>query len=78
MKIIFNCKSTPAYNVVESVFCDMKFNVRKENKKSGDELVQSARKFLQNTVNFNYKQGKILMSMKYRNTMLEIKKIFFN
>ena len=39
VRIIFNTSCTPAYNVVESVFCDMKFGVRKSNKKTSDQLV---------------------------------------
>ena len=64
VRIIFNCPSTPAYNVVESVFCDMKFGIRKSNKKTSDELVQAAREFLI-TVDENYMRPKILMSLKY-------------
>ena len=36
VKIIFNCAGTPAFNVIESVFCDMKFSIRKSNKKTSD------------------------------------------
>ena len=39
VKIIFNCPSTPAYNVIESVFGDMKFSIRRSNKKTGVELI---------------------------------------
>ena len=64
VKIIFNSPSTPAYNVVESVFADMKFGIRRSNKKTSDELVHSAREFLL-SVDFNYMRGKIMQSMRY-------------
>lgn len=31
MKCIFNCRCTPAFNIIETVFADMKFHIRRAN-----------------------------------------------
>ena len=31
VKVIFNCPNTPAFNIIETVFADMKYHIRKDN-----------------------------------------------
>ncbi len=31
IKIIFNCPNTPAFNIIETVFADLKYQLRKKN-----------------------------------------------
>ena len=58
IKVIFNCPNTPAFNVIETVFGDMKYYIRKKNEKSPDGLVKRAREFL-NTCDEEYMKKKI-------------------
>jgi len=46
IKVIFNCPNTPAFNIIETVFADMKYHIRKKNKNNSKDLVESAREFL--------------------------------
>ena len=46
VKIIFNCPNTPAFNVIETVFCDMKYTIRGKNETESKDLVQEAKEFL--------------------------------
>ena len=39
MKCIFNCKCTPAFNIIETVFADMKFDIRRANVSKQEELI---------------------------------------
>ena len=39
VEIIFNCPNTPALNIVELVFADLKYSVRKENKSVSKDLI---------------------------------------
>ena len=64
MKCIFNCKCTPAFNIIETVFADMKFSIRRQNVKTSDELLYEARKFLKN-LNPNHMMNKIKQSLQY-------------
>ena len=59
IKIIFNCPNTPAFNVIETVFGDMKYHIRKKNQNTSKELVESAREFLR-TCDKKYMKKKLL------------------
>ena len=48
IKIIFNCPNTPAFNIIETVFADMKFQLRKKNYTQSKDLVNEAKNFLGN------------------------------
>ena len=58
VKVIFNCACTPAFNLIENVFCDMKFHVRRANQNSAEGLILATRKFLK-TIDSNYIESKI-------------------
>ena len=62
IKILFNCACTPAFNIIENVFCDMKFHIRRKNKKSAEDIIQEARNFLRSEITPNYMMKKMLMS----------------
>ena len=46
IKVIFNCPNIPAFNVIETVFGDMKYHIRKKNETTSEGLVDRARTFL--------------------------------
>ena len=46
VRIMFNCPNTPPFNVIENVFADVKFNLRKKNYTKSDDLIQETREFL--------------------------------
>ena len=56
--MVFNCPSTPAFNIIETVFADMKYNIRKKNETTSDGLIKRAREFLY-SVNEKYMKKKI-------------------
>ena len=45
IRIIFNCPNTPPFNVIENVFADLKYNLRRKNLTKSDDLIQEARIF---------------------------------
>ena len=46
IRIMFNCPNTPPFNVIENVFADLKYNLRRKNLTKSDDLIQEARIFL--------------------------------
>ena len=46
VRIMFNCPNTPPFNVIENVFADLKYNLRRKNLTKSDDLIQEARIFL--------------------------------
>ena len=63
--MLFNAPNTPAFNIIETVFCDMKDFIRRKNKKSSRELVEEARNFLATKVDANLIKHKLSLSCKY-------------
>ena len=53
VRIMFNCPNTPPFNIIENVFADLKFQLRKKNLTKSEDLVQEARLFL-STLDTNY------------------------
>ena len=43
---MFNCPNTPPFNIIENVFADLKFNLRKKNHTNTDDLIREVRIFL--------------------------------
>ena len=39
IKVIFNCPNTPSFNIIENVFADLKFQLRKKNLTKSEDLV---------------------------------------
>ena len=64
MKVIFNCACTPCFNIIETVFCDMKYHIRKMNRTTSRELIEESRVFL-NRVDNEYMFKKINASCKF-------------
>ena len=46
IKVIFNCPTTPSFNIIETVFADLKFQIREKNYIESKDLINEARKFL--------------------------------
>ena len=65
VKCFFNCACTPCFNIIETVFCDLKCFIRKKNKTKSHELIDAARDFLNNCVNHKFMLKKICMCCKY-------------
>ena len=63
--MIYNCACTPCFNIIETVFCDMKFYIRSRNKNTARELIEEARFFLNNNINSEYMFKKIVASCKF-------------
>ena len=40
--ILFNCPNSPALNIVELVFADLKYSIRKENKSNTQDILKAA------------------------------------
>ena len=55
---MFNCPNTPPFNIIENVFADLKFNLRKKNLTNSDDLVKEARLFL-SKLDTNYMKKKM-------------------
>ena len=64
MQVLFNCACTPCFNIIETVFCDMKYHIRKMNKTTSRELVEEARSFL-NRIDNVYMLKKITACCKF-------------
>ena len=58
IKVIFNCPNTPPFNIIENVFADLKFQLRKKNLTKSEDLVQEARLFLRK-LDTNYMKSKM-------------------
>ena len=41
IKVMFNCPNTPPFNIIENVFADLKFNLRKRNYTNRDDLIKN-------------------------------------
>ena len=54
IKVLFNVPNTPAFNIIETVFCDLKKVLRNKNKSTAKELVEEAIHFLRNNVTEEY------------------------
>ena len=55
---MFKCPNTPPFNIIENVFADLKFQLRKKNLTKSEDLVQEARLFL-STLDTNYMKKKM-------------------
>ena len=62
--VIFNTACTPAFNIIECVFADMKFYIRRRNRYDSDGLIEEAKKFL-STINEEYMTKKRKMALKF-------------
>ncbi len=51
VKVVFNCPCTPAFNLIETVFCDLKCYLRRKNLNTAQGLIDESRIFLNNNVN---------------------------
>ena len=58
MKCVFNCKCTPAFNIIETVFADMKFDIRRANVNSTEGLIEEALRSLKK-MDKRYMMGKL-------------------
>ena len=65
VEIIFNCACTPCFNIIETVFGDLKFHIRKKNLFTSDQIVEESRKFLENQVDVNFMNLQLKKSLKY-------------
>ena len=61
---MFNCPTTPAFNIIETVFADMKYDIRKKNYTESQDLIQGARNFL-NTLDKNYMKKRLAQACKF-------------
>ena len=52
--MLFNVPNTPAFNIIEYLFGDLKREVRSKNKDKASLLIDEARHFLRNDVNEAY------------------------
>jgi len=64
IKVIFNCPNTPPFNIIENVFADLKFHLRKKNLTKREDLVHEARLFL-STLDTNYMKKRMQWACKY-------------
>ena len=62
---MFNAACTPAFNIIETVFCDLKFFIRRKNKINSKGLVEEARNFLSTKVNRDFIMKKKAQACKY-------------
>ena len=60
IKVVYNVPNTPAYNIIETLFGDLKKYVRNKNRTNSKELIIEARNFLRNTVTSEYVKRKLL------------------
>ena len=64
VQVIFNVPTSPALNVIELIFADLKFYLRKKNKFTSNELVQEVINFL-NQLEESLISKKKSLSLKY-------------
>ena len=64
IRVFFNVANSPALNVVELVFADLKYHLRSSNKNTMHELLAETLIFLKK-VNISYMFNKIAQSLKY-------------
>ena len=64
IRVFFNAACSPALNAVELVFSDLKFELRKSNRRNMIELLEKTIKFLKK-VNAIYMLNKIGQTLKY-------------
>ena len=58
--MLFNTPNTPAFNIIETLFCDLKRVLRSKNKDSTSALIEEARHFLTNKVDEEYIRLKLV------------------
>ena len=61
---MFNCPNTPSFNIIETVFADMKFQIRKKNYTESQDLIKEAKLFLSN-LDRNYMKKKMAQACKF-------------
>ena len=64
IRVFFNAACSPALNAVELVFADLKFELRKSNRRNMIELLENSIKFLKR-VNASYMFNKIGQTLHY-------------
>ena len=65
VKTLMNCPKTPAFNIIETVFCDAKRYVRSKNVDEPEKLIAEFRNFLKEKVNEKCMEKRMIQSVKY-------------
>ena len=65
VRFFFNCKSTPAFNVIETVFGSLKFSLRAKNCKELEALLTESRFFLDHQVSEDLISSKLRLACKF-------------